>query len=144
MRAILDRALALDAPTALLEPETLGTTRRQSSGFADADAALAARLLKADPSIIALDVRTPVEYETGRIADGVNIDFFDDDFEAEIARLDRSQRYLVYCRSGGRSAKTLEVMDQLGFRFVIHMPQGFDGWASAGQPVLTGKAHDAF
>lgn len=134
--------MRLGASTAILEPQA--APPRRSPSFADADAARAAHLLKADRGLVALDVRTPAEYEAGRIADGVNIDFFADDFEAAIARLDRSRRYLVYCRSGGRSTLTIEVMAQLGFRFVVHMPQGFDGWAGSGHPVLTGKARGRF
>jgi rhodanese-related sulfurtransferase len=126
---------------ALRPPADAGSAApRSSAGPWDADIGGAAQLLRANPDIIALDVRTPSEYAAGRVADGVNIDFFGDDFEGKLASLDRSATYLVYCRSGGRSGMTLALMEQLGFRFVVHMPAGFDGWARSGQPVRTDKA----
>lgn len=117
----------LDAPQVRL---------RSVDGFPEADVRAASRLLETDPSIVVLDVRTAVEHADGRIAGSVNVDFFADDFAERIAEFDRSAAYLIYCRSGGRSALALELMRELGFRRVVHMPEGFDGWVSARQPAL--------
>ena len=59
-----------------------------------------------------------------------------DDFEQQLARLDRQASYLVYCRSGGRSAFTMEIMNELGFVDFVHMPEGIEGWIEAGLPYI--------
>lgn len=126
----------MTARAAVLEPPPQPSVRmRTVSGFTEASVPDAARLLEADPSIVVLDVRTKVEHAAGRIAEGLNLDFFADDFGAQLAGLDRSGAYLLYCRSGGRSALALELMRELGFRSVVHMPEGFDGWVGARRPV---------
>jgi rhodanese-related sulfurtransferase len=64
---------------------------------------------------IVLDVRTPEEFAAGHLVGAVNIDFTADDFEQRIAELDPNGSYLIYCRSGNRSAQALTRMQALGF-----------------------------
>src|SRR4051812_31188353 len=58
-----------------------------------------------DKDYLLLDVRTPEEYSAGKLANSVNIDFNDEDFKEQIAKLDKSKTCYVYCRSGNRSHK---------------------------------------
>jgi phage shock protein E len=104
------------------------------------DAAGAKALLDAtakDPkhAVTVLDIRTAEELKDGRIKGAQNIDFMDDDFEKNIAALDRSKTYLVHCQSGGRSTKSLDVFKRLGFKSIIHMDGGMKAWNKAGLPV---------
>ena len=57
----------------------------------------------ANQDVVILDVRTPAEFASGRIANSINIDAESGNFEAEIQALDKSKTYAVYCRSGRRS-----------------------------------------
>ncbi len=59
------------------------------------DAGQAARLV-AEKKVTVLDIRTPEEFKEGRIEGAVNIDFNGKDFEAEIAKLDKTKPYLVH------------------------------------------------
>lgn len=93
----------------------------------------AAKLLKDNPKIVVLDVRTPEEFAAGHIAGAKNVDFRAADFAAKVAALDRKQTYLVHCASGGRSGKSLELMK--GFTAVYHLNEGFKAWEKAGKPV---------
>jgi len=61
----------------------------------------AEKLIKDDPKVVVLDVRTPEEYKGGHIAGAKNIDFNGDDFEKQIAALDKSKTYVVHCAAGG-------------------------------------------
>lgn len=99
------------------------------------DATGADRLLSQMPNIIALDVRTAAEHKDGHINQSVNVDYLAKDFEANLSALDRDAHYLLYCRSGSRSTKALEVMKKLGFKQVTHMASGFNGWNAAALPV---------
>lgn len=102
----------------------------------EVDVKVALHLIESIPDLVVLDVRMPVEFSEGRIRQSLNLDFYADDFEHALARLDREASYLVYCRSGGRSTYTLDMMDQFGFKSAIHMPEGIEGWRAAGLPVV--------
>ena len=66
-----------------------------------------------------IDVRTPSEFAAGHIAGARNIDVEAADFGTRIAELDRNAPYLVYCRSGRRSAIAADQMKQAGFTDVV-------------------------
>jgi len=90
---------------------------------------------KSNPNFIIVDVRTPQEFAEGHIENAINIDFRSDAFKGEIGNLDRTTKYLLYCRSGNRSRGALSVMTELGFKEVNHLSAGIIGWAEADYPV---------
>ncbi|WP_324262313.1 rhodanese-like domain-containing protein [Altererythrobacter sp. H2] len=100
----------------------------------DVSAAEADELLAKDASLVVLDVRTPAEFAEGHIESAINIDFTDDAFAEKLARLDKSERYVLHCKSGRRSAGALKVLQKQGFENVFHMDDGFDAWKAAGNP----------
>jgi len=88
---------------------------------------------KAD--FVILDVRTPAEFREGHIEGAVILDLSAADFEKRLSALDRGKTYLVYCRSGNRSLRAVQVMERLGFRSVYHMNQGILGWQQKRLPL---------
>lgn len=82
-----------------------------------------------------LDVRTADEFKSGHIPGAVNLDVLDDSFEQKVAALDKSKTYLVHCAAGRRSANAADEMRKLGFKSVIDLAPGFNGWKAAGKPV---------
>jgi rhodanese-related sulfurtransferase len=94
-----------------------------------------AQKLIAEKKVIVLDLRTPNEFRTGRIAGATNIDFTAADFEARIDRLDTNKTYLVHCASGGRSTHSLPVFQKHHFNAIYHLDGGIKGWAKAGLPL---------
>lgn len=83
-------------------------------------------------SVSLLDVRTPIEYARIHIEHALNIDFYTDTFFDEIDALPRDAYYVVYCKTGARSGKTLQYMKQKGFLAVKHLEGGIQEWASCG------------
>ena len=82
-----------------------------------------------DENAIILDVRTPEEFETSRIPNSINIDFYNpQNFMQEIEKLDRDNSYYVYCRSGVRSANSCQLMSELGFNKVYNLVGGIVEW----------------
>lgn len=75
-----------------------------------------------------IDVRTPEEFEKGHLKNAQNICVTDDDFEANIVKLDRNKPVYLYCRSGKRSAKAAEILQDLGFTEIYDMEGGFLKW----------------
>lgn len=70
---------------------------------------------------IIVDVRTPAEYAEDHVPNSLNIDFYNPQFLAQLAKLDRSKSYSLYCRSGNRSGQALQIMKQLGFEKVENL-----------------------
>ena len=66
-----------------------------------------------------IDVRTPAEYSEGHLDGAVNIDVQDANFDTILSQLPTDGDYVVYCRSGNRSAKAVEKMKAAGFTNVI-------------------------
>ncbi|MFY8162466.1 MAG: rhodanese-like domain-containing protein [Candidatus Kapaibacteriota bacterium] len=76
-----------------------------------------------------IDVRTPAEVSAGYIK-GTKIfaDYMGNDFKAKTAKLDKSKTYLVYCKSGGRSAKASSELTAAGFTNIINLSGGISSW----------------
>ena len=91
-----------------------------------------------NPDFIIVDVRTPKEYEETHIPRAVNIDFRSTDLRKEIDRLDRKKTYLLYCRTGVRSAQAMETMREMGFRNVAHIAGGITAWERASLRTVSG------
>lgn len=80
-------------------------------------------------NMVLLDVRTPEEIADGKISGALEIDFYGDNFAAEIDKLDKSKHYLVYCRSGGRSAKSIIMMKEKGIEKCTNLAGGYTDWS---------------
>ncbi len=87
--------------------------------------------------LVILDIRTPGEFATGHIKGAINMDYRSGAFAREIGRLDRSRTYLVYCRTGRRTAGAIDIMTALGFRRIIQVAGDIEGWKAAGLPLVT-------
>ena len=78
---------------------------------------------------ILLDVRTEVEYKAGHIPGSLQIDFLKtEDFKKQVAVLDKSKPYLLYCRSGKRCIDAMTVMKEMGFTKLFDLQGGFNSW----------------
>jgi rhodanese-related sulfurtransferase len=84
---------------------------------------------------VILDVRTPQEYTSGHLRDAINIDFNSKVFKDEINQLDKDITYIVYCRTGLRSAAAQIAMEEAGFKNAINMTGGISNWEKDGLPV---------
>lgn len=81
--------------------------------------------------VVILDVRTDPEVAEGMIEGAIQIDFRGENFEEEVAKLDSSKTYVVYCRTGGRSAAASKIMtEELGFKNVNNLLGGYSEYSS--------------
>ncbi len=90
---------------------------------------------KGNPDFIIIDVRTPQEFSDGHLEDAINLNFNSDTFREELEKLDKDKTYLIYCRSGNRSASAAAIMQELGFREVYDMG-GIIDWTAEGFPIV--------
>ncbi|MCF6141913.1 rhodanese-like domain-containing protein [Flavobacterium sp. K77] len=84
---------------------------------------------EAEENAVILDVRTADEFNEGFIANAINIDIhIGQGFIDAVEKLDKDKNYYVYCRSGMRSAKACEIMNQLGFENAYNLLGGILDW----------------
>ena len=89
-----------------------------------------------DNDFAILDIRTPGEFRSGHLAESILIDFYSQTFADQLSRLDKEKTYLIYCRTGNRSTKSLEIFKKLKFQKIYHMASGISGWYSEGFAVV--------
>ncbi len=81
-----------------------------------------------------IDVRTPEEFAAGHVEGAVNIDVQDPAFDERISELPEDGSYLVYCRSGNRSAAAAARMAEFGYTDVRD-GGAFEALVAAGLPA---------
>ena len=89
-----------------------------------------------DANFVILDIRTPAEYQSGHLQGAIMIDYYSKSFVDEIGRLDREKTYLVYCRSGNRSGRSMDLLKKLEFNKIYHLASGIISWNAAGLPLV--------
>lgn len=70
---------------------------------------------------VILDVRTPQEFAEGHLEGARLLDFNSGEVAAAIPQLDTDGEYLVYCRSGNRSAQAIQLMQDAGIEDVTNL-----------------------
>ena len=88
-------------------------TAADAGGDLPAPGQEAAEAAKADGRTV-IDVRTPEEYAAGHVDGATLVNFQDPGFADAIAELDPEVDYVVYCRSGNRSAQAATQMRAIG------------------------------
>jgi rhodanese-related sulfurtransferase len=92
--------------------------------------------METTPHAVILDVRTKEEVDNGYIAGAINIDYNAGDFRNGIALLDKDKTYFVYCGSGVRSSKAVELMNELGFKKYYTLDGGMKEWKAKNMEVV--------
>ena len=90
-----------------------------------------------EPGVVVLDVRTVGEFMGGHIAKAINIDVEGMTFDGDIAKLDKSATYAVYCHSGRRSGIAVGKMKEAGFKNLFNLTNGVLDWQGAGLPLVS-------
>lgn len=94
-------------------------------------------MLKKDATVQLIDLRTPEEINrTGVIQGARAINFYAQDFDAQVARLDKGKPVIVYCAAGGRSPQAAAKMSKMGFSKVYDYSGGMNDWKSKGKKTV--------
>ncbi len=91
------------------------------------------RRLDAKDDLFILDVREPHEYQICNL-NGHLIPL--NDLPKRVSELDSSKDMVVHCRSGGRSAKAVEFLQQAGFTKAKNLTGGILAWADRIDPKV--------
>ena len=87
---------------------------------------------------IVIDVRTPEEFAAGHLEGAMLIDIKDASFDSKIAALDPDAAYIVYCRSGNRSAQAVERMRGAGIDDITDLGSLENASAKTGIDIVAG------
>lgn len=86
----------------------------------------AASLIKEGYTLV--DLRTNAEIkESGTIPNSKHIDFKGSNFSTEVSQLPKNEKYILYCRSGGRSSNALSTFNEAGLE-AYNMLGGYTKW----------------
>jgi len=100
----------------------------------DITATQLAEQLKAGNPIRLIDVREPHELEISKIEGAELIPL--GQLAARLNELDSAEEIVLFCKSGTRSARALEVLASAGFRRVKNLKGGINAWAREIDPSL--------
>lgn len=81
--------------------------------------------LQKQQDVVVLDVRTPQEIKGGKVKGAMEIDALASGLKEKLSALDKSKTYLVYCRSGRRSANVCAQLSQMEFPKVYNLTGGY-------------------
>ncbi len=98
-----------------------GVSKAQTTNLAPQDFIIK---IKATKDAQLLDVRTPQEWQAGRIASSNCMNFNDADFKQKIEKLDKNKPVFVYCAAGGRSGKATPLLQAAGFKYIYNLTGG--------------------
>jgi rhodanese-related sulfurtransferase len=116
--------------------EVQGVFEQNSENYSSNLSATEAKTLieqnKSNPNFVVLDVRTLSEMEEGYIENSINLDFRNSEFEQKLDNLDKTKTYLVYCKTGFRSQKAVDLMKQKKFSQVYNITNGILDWKNQG------------
>ncbi len=90
-------------------------------------------------SPVILDVRTPAEFSQGHVTGARNLDFNSPEFKNEMAKMDKTATYKVYCQKGGRAGKAESAMRELGFKNVENLGGVDDAAKKLHAKIQSGK-----
>jgi adenylyltransferase/sulfurtransferase len=100
----------------------------------DISASELAKRLQQGNHIRLLDVREPHELQISKLpgADLIPLG----QLAARLSELDSAQEMVVFCKSGSRSARALELLVSAGFRKAKNLKGGINAWAREVDPTL--------
>lgn len=108
--------------------------RVKISGIDEIEPGDLARRLKAGEGIGLLDVRDPVELQVSSLPGAVVIPV--GQVTQRLDELEREREWVVFCRTGERSARVVKAMRAAGFSRVANLRGGINAWAQAVDPRM--------
>ena len=72
-----------------------------------------------------IDVRTSDEYGLGHLSNAKNVDVLQNTFASYFDSIPKTKTIYVYCKSGGRSAKAVAKLTEMGYN-AINLEGGYD------------------
>lgn len=84
-----------------------------------------------------IDVREPEEFAAGHLPGAINLPRGVLEFKIGTVNecADKSAPYVLYCRTGGRSALSAVQLQRIGYASVVSMAGGYEAWDKEQRPT---------
>ena len=89
-------------------------------------------ITKLDHELVLLDVRTQAEYDSGHILNAINISHEQILEDPELLAEYKDSQMVVFCRSGVRAGKVIQLLESIGFEDIIDIDGDMLAWSEAG------------
>lgn len=76
---------------------------------------------------ILLDVRTKQEFNEGHLNGAIAIPYYDISKSIKSLVPNKEQEIIVYCKSGGRGIRAVQILNELGYINVLNLKGGMEG-----------------
>ncbi len=86
------------------------------------------KALQNDKDLVVIDVRNTGELSSGVIPKSIHINVMESSFATKVKELDRTKTYVMYCRSGLRSARACQIMAKNEFKDLYNLKGGLIAW----------------
>lgn len=93
-------------------------------------------MIERGEKVVLIDVRTPEEHAEAHIPGSVLMPL--DTLEG-VTSLPEGGRHIIYCRSGKRSLRAIDILSANGFKGLVDLEGGINAWKAAGGAVVSGK-----
>ena len=87
---------------------------------------------KLNHDLVLLDVRTQAEYDSGHILNAINISHEQILEYPELLAEYKDSQMVVFCRSGVRASKVIQLLESIGFEDIIDIDGDMLAWSEAG------------
>jgi len=104
-----------------------------TNGYSNVTVLEAMRMIDDDMFLVLLDVRNQSEYNEGHLRNALFIPLAE--LEGRLGELNSTDRILVYCKLGVRSAAASQILVDNGFTEVFNMLGRIEGWIDSEYPV---------
>lgn len=96
---------------------------------------LGAMLADGDGKVVLIDVRTPAEHREAHIPGSVLMPLYTLEGVDDIPE---GNRVILYCRSGKRSLRAMDILSAKGFTGLADLEGGINAWIRSGGDVVRG------
>ena len=83
-------------------------------------------MIKSNPMIKLVDVRSPQEFKEGKLNFAINIPLFELNKKADTILNNKNDIIILYCQAGVRSKKAYEILKTKGYKNLYMLEGGLD------------------
>ncbi len=86
----------------------------------------AREMLKNDKEMLLIDVRSPQEYKESHLDGAINLPLYDIEQKAQEQIKRKDTPIIIYCQSGSRSRRAMQILRQEGYENFYEIKGGLD------------------
>lgn len=83
-------------------------------------------MLKTDKEMLLIDVRSPQEYKESHLEGAINLPLYDIEEKAREQIKKKDTPMIIYCQSGSRSRRAMQILRQEGYENLYEIKGGLD------------------